>query len=40
MTLAMQLDELFDLRVRTEEIASVRRAPATHVATLETELSE
>jgi glutamyl-tRNA reductase len=40
MTLAMQLDELFDLRVRTEEIASSRRPPATHVATLETELSE
>ncbi len=40
MTLAMQLDELFDLRVRTEEIASSRRPPAPHVATLETELSE
>jgi glutamyl-tRNA reductase len=40
MTLAMQLDELFDLRVRTEEMASTRRTATTPAAALEAELSE
>jgi glutamyl-tRNA reductase len=40
MTLAMQLDELFDLRVRNEEIASTRRSANTPAAALEAELSE
>jgi glutamyl-tRNA reductase len=39
LTLAMQLDELFDLRVRAEQIASSRRAKAP-AAALEAELSE
>ncbi len=40
LTLAMQLDELFDLRLRTEELASQRRSSFTPAATLESELSE
>jgi len=36
----MQLDELFDLRVRTEERASHRRSSTTPAAALEAELSE
>jgi glutamyl-tRNA reductase len=40
VSLAMQLDELFDLRVRGEEIASGRRSATTPAATLESELSE
>jgi hypothetical protein len=40
LTLAMQLDELFDLRVRTEERASHRRSSTTPAAALEAELSE
>jgi glutamyl-tRNA reductase len=40
VTLAMQLDELFDLRVRTEEMASTRRGSKMPAAALESELSE
>ncbi len=39
LTLATLLDELFDLRVRNEEIAAGRRSPAPRAA-LEAELSE
>ncbi len=40
MTLAMQLDELFDLRVRSEELTASRRTPIAQATALESELSE
>jgi glutamyl-tRNA reductase len=40
MTLAMQLDELFDLRVRSGEMTASRRTPVAQATALESELSE